>query len=156
MNEKNVSLQLNKNIMWKDRIIFFGLLMLLAGSLAGQSVKIVNSNPNVIVHRDARLDSLVALQQDYLKENPKIDGWRVEIFFEGGNNSYNQALSRKSSFVLSYPDIPVYLTFNAPYYKVRVGDFIRRSDAELFLQKIKAKYPNAFVVKEEINFPKLP
>ncbi len=137
------------------RNILSGVLLLFSGLLAGQGLADFHPNPNMIIHRDARLDSLVALQQAYLKENPKIDGWRVEIFFEGGNNSYQQALSRKSSFVATYPDMPVYLTFNAPYYKVRVGDFIRRSDAELFLQKIKSKYPNAFVVKEEINFPKL-
>jgi len=45
--------------------------------------------------------------------------------------------------------------FQSPYYKVRVGDFRSRMDAEGFKQKIINDFPDSFVVKDEINFPEL-
>ena len=101
------------------------------------------------------MDTLVQIQQSFLEKNQTLDGWRVQIFFEGGNKSYQLALNKKSSFIVNYPEIPVYLTFNAPYYKVRVGDFRNRSEAEILLKKLKETYPNAFLVKTSICFPKL-
>ncbi len=138
------------------KIIVFGISILFSSVLWGQTSKgdkpILN-NPGITIKSDARLDSLITLQQAFLEENQTMKGWRVQIFFEGGNNSHQKALAQKSSFITNHQDIPVYLIFNAPYYKVRVGDFRKRSEAELFLETIKSSYPNAFIVKEEINFP---
>jgi hypothetical protein len=54
-----------------------------------------------------------------------------------------------------FPEQGVYLMFQSPYYKVRVGDFRTRMDAEGFKQKLLDEFPDAFVVKDEINFPEL-
>jgi hypothetical protein len=115
----------------------------------------IELNPNIVIHKEAKLDTLIQIQQSFLEKNQKLDGWRVQIFFEGGNKSYQLALNKKSSFIANYSEIPVYLTFNAPYYKVRVGDFRNRSEAEILLKELKENYPNAFLVKTVINFPKL-
>ena len=40
------------------------------------------------------------------------------------------------------------------YYRVRVGDFRTRLEAEKFLRKISRKYPGAWVIQDYINFPK--
>ncbi|HRZ76622.1 MAG TPA: SPOR domain-containing protein, partial [Bacteroidales bacterium] len=40
-------------------------------------------------------------------------------------------------------------------YKVRVGDFRTRLEAEGFLQQILTEYPGAFVIKDMIRFPPL-
>ncbi len=44
-------------------------------------------------------------------------------------------------------DQPVYLDYEVPYFKVRVGNFADRNSAESYQQKVKAAgYPNAWVV----------
>ena len=49
-------------------------------------------------------------------------------------------------------DQPVYLDYEVPYYKVRVGSFSERKDAESYLQKAKtAGYLNAWIVAVRIN-----
>jgi len=106
----------------------------------------------VTVIQDSRIISLVE-KHKYLNEKQKIAGWRVQIFFESGNNSKSRAYSKKGVFMAMYPDMGVYLMFQSPYYKVRVGDFRTRMDAEGFKQKIMGEFPDAFVVKDEINFP---
>ncbi len=139
--------------MLRYRTLFIGIFILSSMLAFGQNK--IDLNPNIVIHKEAKLDTLIQIQQSFLEKNQKLDGWRVQIFFEGGNNSYQLALNKKSSFIANYSEIPVYLTFKAPYYKVRVGDFRNRSEAEILLKELKENYPNAFLVKTEINFPKL-
>jgi hypothetical protein len=88
-----------------------------------------------------------------LSSKQKIIGWRIQIFFDSGNNSKSKAYSKKGVFMSMFPDMSVYLMFQSPYYKVRVGDFRTRMDAEGFKQKLLGEFPDAFVVKDEIRSP---
>ncbi len=49
-------------------------------------------------------------------------------------------------------DQPVYLDYEVPYYKVRVGNFLQRKEAESYLSKAKtAGYQNAWIVAVRVN-----
>lgn len=114
-----------------------------------------DSTGNVQIIQDSRVDTLLEKYIAINEYNPGIEGWRIQIFFEAGNYSKRMAIEAKSEFVNQYSDIPVYVIFQQPYYKVRIGDYRTRIDAEKFLKKIERKYPNAFVVRDEINFPRM-
>ncbi len=117
------------------------------------SAQEISGNINII--QDPRLDTLLLLHKDLNVKSPRIDGWRVNIFFETGNNSKKLAMEAKAGFVQKYPNVPSYLVFQEPYYKIRVGDYRTQLEAEKFLKIIAAEYPNAFVVEDKINFPEL-
>ncbi|MBN2172557.1 MAG: SPOR domain-containing protein [Bacteroidales bacterium] len=130
----------------------FGLVIFV---FLGLSIFGQNRESHVQVIQDPRVDTLLAKHR-YLNQNkPGIEGWRIQIFFESGNYSKRLAIEAKSAFVEKYPDIPAYVIFHEPYYKVRIGDYRTRMQAEKFLKQIEQEYPNAFVVNDEINFPKL-
>lgn len=107
------------------------------------------------IYQDERVDSLLSKYVQVNEVHTSIEGWRIEIFFEAGNYSKKLAMEAKSKFVEQYPEVPSYLIFQQPYYKVRVGDFRTKMEAEKFLHKIEFDYPQAFVVADEINFPRL-
>ncbi len=49
-------------------------------------------------------------------------------------------------------DQPVFLDYEVPYYKVRVGSFSERKKAEAYLQTVKtAGYQNAWIVAVRVN-----
>lgn len=109
-----------------------------------------------------RNDLVDTLLRDYeamrlkILENPdnkSIPGYRIQIFFDSGLNSSDRARTARDSFNLLYPDIPAYVSWKAPNYRVRIGDFKTRLEAEKTLQLILFDYPNAWVTKDEINFP---
>lgn len=110
---------------------------------------------------DSRIDTLVEyhimVNEKKLQDgdNYGIEGYRVQIFFESGNNSSTGAQEVKEEFEERYPGIPAYISWKAPNFRVRVGDFRTRIDASGFLNKIQKKYPNAWVIKDEIKFPSL-
>lgn len=105
--------------------------------------------------QDPRVDTLLSKHLYLNEQNPGIEGWRIQIFFEAGNFSKTQAIEAKAEFVSKYPELRNYLIFQEPYYKVRIGDYRTKIEAEKIREEIIGDYPNAFVVKDEINFPEL-
>jgi hypothetical protein len=51
--------------------------------------------------------------------------------------------------------VPVYLGYRQPYYRIRVGDFRTRLEAEGYLRRIVRNHSQAFVIKDKIRMPKL-
>jgi hypothetical protein len=82
-----------------------------------------------------------------------IDGFRVQIFMELGNDALRRADSVKTRFSEKYPEVPIYLVFGQPYYRLRIGDFRTRLEAENMYQQVKKEYKNAFVTADRIELP---
>jgi hypothetical protein len=109
-----------------------------------------------IIVGDSRISTLVAKHIAFNEKRESIRGFRVQIFFDSGNNSKSRAITAMNEFKAKYSETGVYLMFQEPNFKVRVGDFRTRMDAQRFLHKIADDYPNAFVVIDnEINYPNL-
>jgi hypothetical protein len=132
-------------------LLFFQMVSLAQNDLGGL----------MIVNQDDRIDSLMFDYESLrlkIMENPDnkaIPGYRIQIFFDSGSNSSDRARQARDEFLLIYPDIPAYVNWKAPNYRVRVGDYKTRLEAENALQLIIIDYPNAWVIKDEINFPQM-
>lgn len=87
------------------------------------------------------------------EDNYAIDGFRIQIFEESGNRSSTHAREVMAEFSEKYPDIPAYLTWQAPNFKVRIGDYSTRMQAEGVLKKIQRDYPIAWVIRDKIKYP---
>ena len=74
---------------------------------------------------------------------------------EIGNNAVRHATAIKQQFESAHPDIPIYLSYNQPYYRLRVGDFRNRVEAEKCLRIVKREYPEAFVTADLIFPPRI-
>jgi hypothetical protein len=127
------------------------MLLLLSWAIYGQQ----KQNGYLKIEADPKIDNLVQMHIAYNKAFPIMPGYRIQIFMESGNEALSQAETVKEKFTEKFSDEDAYLIFAAPYYRVRVGDFRTRIEAEKFLQKISKTYPNAWVIKDEINFPEL-
>ncbi len=109
----------------------------------------------VRVSQSAEMDSLLIRDKEWRTENPEWEGYRIQVFFDAGNNSKRKAQDVMEGFVMEFEKIPAFLSFREPYYRVRVGNFHTRLQAAEVLSTIARKYPGAFVVKETIN-PEIP
>ncbi len=110
----------------------------------------------LVIHQDNRIPILL---QKHIRFNTHqqgvMDGYRIQIFFDSGADSKKRALDAKSEFSAKFPSIPAYISFQEPFFKIRVGDFRYKLQADGVLEMIKQDYPNAYTVKDIIFFPVL-
>jgi hypothetical protein len=133
-------------------LILSGFSFLPCISLAQKSLTTYHRDSIIILTRDARVDELITKQKDSNTLNQSMEGYRVQIYF----GSVRQKASEvKQDFSSKHPDISSYLTYLAPNFKVRVGDFRTRLEAQGFLKSIEGQYPTSFIVQDEIKLPSL-
>jgi len=104
---------------------------------------------------DPRINELLKQQANQNKKNSTMSGFRLQIYFGSGENSHNQAIRIKTEFLSSYPDVKTYLYFKSPDFIVRVGNFRTKSEALKMQKSLQFKFPNAFIVADEIALPEL-
>ncbi|HIC85719.1 MAG TPA: SPOR domain-containing protein, partial [Desulfobacterales bacterium] len=78
----------------------------------------------------------------------KVMGYRIQIGAFSSKESAEMLADRvRSSF-----NVGVYVQYVPPYYKVRVGDFLTRAEADNFKMKVwEMGFTKAFVVESEIK-----
>lgn len=104
---------------------------------------------------DSRLDSLVA---KHVRVNMQADGfagYRIQLFSGSGNSARQEANELRAEFLTLYPDVPAYLIYQSPNFKVRVGDLRSELEAVRLQRELSYQYPGCFVVKDLIKFPAL-
>lgn len=105
------------------------------------------------VEQDQRIEQLIQRQRKIHNNDNTIDGFRIQIFMESGNDAVEKANEVMKEFQLKYPDIPIYLVFGQPYYRLRVGDFRTRLEAEKVHKTLVKEYKKAFVTSDRIELP---
>ena len=92
-----------------------------------------------------------ALLKDYTDHEHPQNGYRVQIFL----GDRKTAEETKRTFLQKNPDIPTYLSWLAPNFRLRVGDLRTRLDAERLLNELKEAYPGSYIVPDEIGMPRV-
>ncbi len=78
-----------------------------------------------------------------------VPGYRIQVFSTSSYLRANEAYLNSMSSILQEP---VYLSYDAPNYKIRVGNFLYREDAELFSdENLKRIFPDAWIVRTFVN-----
>jgi hypothetical protein len=135
--------------MIKFFVTAFITLLLCNQRLIGQELSLATGSVEII--QDEKINQLTGQYREMSLNNPEVDGYRVQIFFDSGSNSKNKASGLKSEFDTGYPGIKSYLSYKEPYYRVRVGNFRTLTEAVGFQKKITSEYPNSFPVKDKID-----
>ena len=118
------------------------------------AIAFAQSHGSVNVNQDSRIETLISKQRTLYSLDSSFNGYRIHIFMEIGNEALDHAKAVKSKFERSFPDIPIYLTYVEPYFRLRAGNFRNRVEAEKCLRRIKPKFKEAFVTADMIYRPK--
>ena len=119
-------------------LLFFALTL---SDLAAQDGSVqVYADPAIeaLVNRHGRMNA---------NASREIFGFRIQII---QSTSRDPVFQKKASFTRSY-SYKTYTSYNAPYFKLRVGDFKTRLEAYRALQSVKRSFGEAFIVREKIK-----
>ena len=124
----------------------------MAGVMAQNTAK--DTLHNVSVNKDPRLNTLVQKNREvneevYLKTLRNMQGFRLQVII---TNDRNSALSVKTRMLSDFPGEKTYFIYHSPYFKIQMGNFRTREDAEELMQQVKKIYPSGvFIVPAKIE-----
>lgn len=122
------------------------------------------STGRVTLVQDARLTELLGSQPKTYYANPeqeksgakKAMGYRIRVF--SGNQqskSKTRAYSIQTDLNAQMPELPTYVTFKTPNWRLMVGDYRTTEEANSMLRQLKKEFPSLakemFVVSSEIE-----
>jgi len=127
----------------------------ISSGISSQATKLENFLEKLPVRQDPRITDMLIRHNQINQKRNGTEGYRLEIFFSSDGKAREQAVRVKNEFNLVFPRITSYILFQTPNFKVRIGDFRNKSEALKIKAYIASKYPNAFIVKDNIRFPEL-
>ena len=101
---------------------------------------VLNVNKKV----DAVLDSI-----DRLNQSRKfVDGYTLQVY---SGTSREEAMDTKRRMASEVPDLSASLQYDQPKFKVTVGTYFSRLEAQKDLTEIKQFFPNTILVPERVS-----
>jgi cell division protein FtsN len=92
------------------------------------------------IEQDEKIAVLLDLYKTALKTS---EYYRIQVGF----GSHAQAESIKANVETDFPSLPSKIDFDSPTYRVRVGKFKTKMEAERKFNEVREKYPNAMLLK---------
>ena len=69
-------------------------------------------------------------------------GYRIQVFSDRNQRTAkSEALSRERNIKEAFPEMGTYITYDAPSWRLRVGDFRTRDEAASRLAELKELFP---------------
>lgn len=100
----------------------------------------------------AKVDSFVEAQIQKNIETKGIHGFRIQILQSSDRAKVNLI---KKELLQENPDLDVYILYQAPNYKVRVGNYLKRIDCYSQYRGFLINFPQSFIVSDIIELPEL-
>lgn len=118
--------------MGKQKFIISFLLILIGG------VYFANGQANYTENKD--IISLIEKKREYNKNNGS--GYRIQLY----NGLERTAKSIQGRFRVEFPGVYNKVSYKAPEWKIQIGNYKTRLQADRALNKIREKFNGAIVV----------
>ena len=77
----------------------------------------------------------------------QVQGYRVQVY---SSLDKSQAVEHEEA-AKTFSEMPVYMVYMQPYYRVRVGNFTSREAAERARSNLAQRFPDAFIVPDTVE-----
>lgn len=92
------------------------------------------------IEQDQKISDLLAI---YKTANESAEYFRIQVGF----GDYSKAQEIKSQVDQDFPTLYSNIDFDSPTYRVRVGRFKNKLDAERKFKEVRQKYPDAMLLQ---------
>jgi len=115
--------------------LVFTLVVLLAACAITRG-----QNGQVSIEQDPAIGKLLEI---YAKGNSDAQMYTIQVGF----GSFSLAEELRAEVALEFPEWPVKIVFDSPTYRVHLGRFRTRLDAEREYVQVRKKYPGALLLR---------
>jgi hypothetical protein len=129
---------------------FFCLLLLLPTLLQAQLDTTAPTQPDLDIRYSGDLEAKIWSFKE-TQRNQFYKGYSVQILSASGPTALQELSVLKQTFLQKYPKVPVNEIWEAPNWKLRVGEFRSRFNAAIYRQYLLGEFPRAYVVEGELR-----
>ena len=107
-----------------------------------------NMAPAEALHVNKRLDAIldtIAVQNRRVRYAP---GYRVQVYV---GNERAAADAAKLQLYQQFPELSAYMSYQQPTYRLKVGDFMRKMDAERYYTKLRSLFTSAQLQPDKVD-----
>lgn len=127
----------------------FAVILLLIASL---KLSAQTDTGSVVVNKDPRIDMLVKKQIDINEETTRdtrrtAPGYRIQVI---NSNDRNKVFAVKAKIYQLYPELKPYLMYQPPFYKLKVGNFKTKEEAEEYRQELSSQFPTGLYIVRDV------
>ncbi|MER3375280.1 MAG: SPOR domain-containing protein [Allomuricauda sp.] len=112
--------------------------------LTGLAFQLSAQEGTVAIQQDPKIDQLVKL---YTEVNSKAEFYQIQVGF----GTYQRAQDLKDQVDIDFPGWYSKIEFESPTYRVRLGKFRTKLEAERKYLEVRKKYPDAMLLKPEAD-----
>jgi hypothetical protein len=112
---------------------------------------------DINIYQSPSINVLIDKNKKINKKNG-VRGYRIQIFSASGISARTEANEVRREFIDNFPEIDsttIYFDYQAPYFKVVVGNFRNKNEAFKEYHQIHSKFDGAYIIKSKIEYPKL-
>ena len=81
-------------------------------------------------------------------------GYRIQVYNDN-SGSKAEAQNRARTIAMKYPQYRTYISYNAPTWRLRIGDFKNQGEAQEAIKRLRATFPQyarqMVVVRDNVN-----
>jgi hypothetical protein len=106
------------------------------------------TGPVEALHVNRKLDSVMdtlAVKNRTVRYAP---GYRIQVYV---GNQRQEVDAAKLLIYQNFPELSPYLSYTQPTYKLKIGDFMRRIDAERYYTSIRQLVPSAQLQPDKVD-----
>ena len=96
------------------------------------------------IEADPLIQELVVLKAKMVENNTLNERYKIQLFYGANLGEANKV---KDKFETAYHEWPSKIVFETPNYKVWIGDFRTRLEAERAFVKLKKEFKSAIIFK---------
>ena len=111
-----------------------------------------SKNNTFEIRNEKGIEHLVNKYENILKNTGGINGWRLQLKFKAKES---EIIKIKLKFIKLFPNIPVFLEYQEPYYRIRVGNCRTKLEALKIKYLIKKHFTDTYPVPEIISITDL-
>jgi hypothetical protein len=130
----------------------------LSALLSAQELNELRLSPmDRLIAAENTIPEVYRLSDDDRRDVETNSGYRIQLMTTERISIADSMSLAYYDWAESYDEMPfatipeAYVTFRQPFYRVRVGDFRRRSEANAFLAIVREHFPGAWVVMDTID-----
>lgn len=97
---------------------------------------------------DNKVEKVLDSLADLKRRAKLIPGFRILLY---SGNDREMASKAKENAYRVFPDANVYTTYQAPTFKVKLGDYFQKVEAFHYVKKLQSLFPQAVIIQEIVN-----